>query len=558
VERWALPLAAGLLAGVGAGVFAATLLATLLGQLTPLVSLAGLVLGLGVGLRAWRSRRPAEASGEGGGWPAWPELAAAALFGLVAGRQFLWLHVERGGEVLTWNPYNFGDLPLHITYIRFFAGGAPFWPENPAFSAARLQYPIGIDVWNAMLVQLGLPLGLGLTATGLVASALAGVTLWRWGGSFALLAFLFSGGVGASDDLAWKNLFLALFVTQRGFLFALPAGLLLLESWRRRFLAARPPLLAGWLEGVLWGTLALFHLHSFALLSLLFACWVLGSRRWRGARTPLLVALVPGSIGALLVTEFFRAASLVGWRPGWTVGESESFLLFLARNFTLYPLLLGLGAWAAWRRRLWPALAALLPAAALWTLLFFVKLQPWAWDNTKVMLWCYVLSMPALAAGLVRLPGTARGLVASAWLLPGAAAVADATADRRHGYVIYDVAETRAVCEALEGVPVAARIAAWPTFNHPAALCGHALVAGYAGHLWTYGIDPRFVADRLEVLMRGDAGWPAAAAELRARYLFWGEREAREWRASTRPWEPSRALVASGTWGRLYDLASSK
>lgn len=557
MDRWSLPVTAGLLAGVGAGTFAATLAALVLGQLTPALSFLGVGVGLGVGVWTCREMGP-----EGPPVVAesrrWADLAVAGLFGVVAGRQFLGLHVERAGEVLTGNQYNFGDLPLHITYIRFFAGGAPFWPENPVFTTARLQYPIGIDVWNAMLVQLGLPLGLGLAATGLLASALAGVALWRWAGSLALLAFLLSGGIGHTDDLAWKNLFLALFVTQRAFLFALPAGLLLLESWRRRLLGQGAPSLPAWVEGVLWGVMPLFHLHSFALVSLVFACWVLVSRRFGAGRTPLAIAVFPGSLGVLLVTESFRAASLIGWRPGWTLAEDEGFLLFLARNFTVYPLLLAWGTWVCWRRRERAVLAALVPAVALWVLLFFVKLQPWAWDNTKVMLWCYLLSLPAIGAGLGRLPGASRGLLLGAWLLPGSVAVADATLDPRHAYTLYDLAETRAVCGALAGIPVQRRVAVWPTFNHPVALCGHALVAGYGGHLWTYGIDPRFVSDRLEELMRGRPGWEQAARDLRARYLFWGPREAREWRAWQRPWERSRAVVASGSWGRLYDLESSK
>ena len=45
-----------------------------------------------------------------------------------------------------------------------------------------------------------------------------------------------------SRAVEWKNLFLALFVPQRGFLLALPAGLLLLWSWRRRLLRGEPGL----------------------------------------------------------------------------------------------------------------------------------------------------------------------------------------------------------------------------------------------------------------------------------------------------------------------------
>lgn len=557
MDRWALPVAAGVLAGVGAATFAAILLALAQGSLTPVASLTGLLCGAGIGVIVARvaARLGTDRGPEGSG--SWADLGAAALFGAVIARQFLGLHVERQGEVRTLDVLNYGDLPLHITYIRFFANGAPFWPENPAFTSVRLQYPIGIDVWNAMLLHAGIPLALGLVATGLVAALLAGYALWRWGGSLAMLAFLFSGGIGEADELGWKNLFLALFVTQRGFLFALPAGLLLLASWRGRYLGGGGGTLPVWVEALLWGVMPVMHLHTFMILSLLYAVWALASGRLREAAPALLGALVPGTIGVLLVTDFFRASSLLGWKPGWTMGDDNP-LVFLALNFTLYPALVLLALWRAWRTRDRASLLLLAPSLAVWVALFFVKLAPWAWDNTKVMLWCYLVTLPALAVAMAAWKPALRAGVIAVWLLPGVVTVADATLDPRHGYVIYDAREVGDVCAALRGIPAGTRFAVSPSFNHPVALCGHALVAGYGGHLWTYGIDPRYVGDRLEVLMNGREGWQAAAAEVRAGYLFWGPREAEEWPASRRPWETTLPLVANGPWGRLYALPSAK
>ena len=74
---------------------------------------------------------------------------------------------------------------------------------------------------------------------GLLASIATGVALWRWGGAFAMAAFLFNGGLAVllalphpdidalQEHLDWKSIPLALFVTQRGLLYAIPAGLAL-------------------------------------------------------------------------------------------------------------------------------------------------------------------------------------------------------------------------------------------------------------------------------------------------------------------------------------------
>ncbi|HET7292128.1 MAG TPA: hypothetical protein VFM88_06880 [Vicinamibacteria bacterium] len=542
---------AGALVAVGVGTFVACLLALALGSLTPGASALGLLAGLTCGVLAGRAVAPV------GARPAAGELAAAGVLGAVALRQFLWLLAEREGEVLTWDYFNYGDLPLHITFIRFFANGAPFWPENPLFTATRLQYPIGIDLFQAMLLQAGLPLASGLALVGLLASAATAAALLRWAGGLAVLAFVLSGGLGDSQDLAWKNLFLALFVTQRGFLFALPAGLLLLACWRRRFLEGGPALMPAWVEGLLWGTLPLLHLHTFLLVSLMFALWAAATRRAREAWPTFRVAVLPATLGVLLVTDFFRASSLLGWKPGWTMGDDHPVAFFL-KNFTIYPALVAWAAWEAHRSRERTLALTLFPGLAVWAALFFVKLAPWAWDNTKVMVWCYLLTLPSIGRALSSLPFAARAGVLTLWLFPGIGTMANATLGREHGYVVYQRWEVDEVCGALRSVPIAARVAVEPTFNHPVALCGHPLVAGYGGHLWTYGIDPRFVETRLKALLDGQPDWERAAMELRARFLFWGSREAQAHPGSRRPWEASRALVAEGRWGRLYDLSSAK
>src|SRR5262249_26797500 len=155
---------------------------------------------------------------------------------------------------------------LHWTYVRFFARGASFWPANPIAAGDRLRYPLGVDLVTALLAQMGIALPTLLRVMGLLAGLLAAYGLYLWGRGFAVAAFLFSGGwaglhfarsgwpTDMPDALAWKNLFLALFVPQRGFLFALPAGLLLLWSWRRRWLRGQTGL-PSWIEGLWWGAL---------------------------------------------------------------------------------------------------------------------------------------------------------------------------------------------------------------------------------------------------------------------------------------------------------------
>ncbi len=108
-----------------AAVLSAAALAWLAGALHPWVSAVSLVAGA---VAAFVAARQAKAASEP--WTIWEWLALGA-FALVSLRQFLWLVFERDGALLTLLPNNYGDLPLHWTYVQQIASGARFWPENP-------------------------------------------------------------------------------------------------------------------------------------------------------------------------------------------------------------------------------------------------------------------------------------------------------------------------------------------------------------------------------------------------------------------------------------------
>ena len=176
----------------------------------------------------------------------------AACFAIFAFRSFCWLLYIDSEELKIQSPNNLGDLALHITYIKNFANGVSLWPDNPIYVFSKLRYPAGIDLFNALFCCLHVDLTRGLVWTGLLASLATFYAFYRWGGSFAVAGFLFNGGIAGfqilrsstflkfldyqgDKTIAWKSIPLAMFVTQRGLLYAIPAGLLLLWHWREKF-----------------------------------------------------------------------------------------------------------------------------------------------------------------------------------------------------------------------------------------------------------------------------------------------------------------------------------
>jgi hypothetical protein len=93
-----------------------------------------------------------------------------------------------------------------------------------------------------------------LVWTGLLASLATFYAFFRWAGAFGIAGFLFNGGIAGfqffktfkfldyqgDKTIAWKSIALSMFVTQRGLLYAIPAGLLLLWHWREKFFRGAP------------------------------------------------------------------------------------------------------------------------------------------------------------------------------------------------------------------------------------------------------------------------------------------------------------------------------
>jgi hypothetical protein len=234
--------------------------------------------------------------------------------------------------------------------------------------------------------------------------------------------------------------------------------------------------------------------------------------------------------------------------------ENPWLFVFINFGFAL-PLAMSAAVLAV-RERSREGLMLALPGLFGFALLFFVMFAPWDWDNTKLMLWCYVLLLAPLGELVRRMPRPVQVAALVALFGSGAVSIAAACLGREKT-AIANAGEVAGVCEGLRGLAAADRVATAQTFNHPVALCGHALVAGYAGHLWSHGIDAREVEESLKALMRGAPDWRERAGRLEARYIFWGDREAAAYPGSTQPWAIA-APVAQGPWGALYSAAAGE
>lgn len=540
------------------------ILALVAGTLVPANS--WIALGVGVGVTLWVSTMeflkqwPHQKK-----WNFW-EWAVLVAFALFCFRQFGWIYFEKSGGIWSANVFNLGDLSYHLILINNFLKGVSFWPANPLLQGETLNYPFGVDLVTAMLVQSGLSISQALLLCGVVGSVGTFIALYIWAGSFGVAAFLFSGGAAGlaflssgilmdyQADIPWKSLPLALLIPQRGFLVGFPVGLLLLTVWRNRF-QNKKPLMPGWLEGCLWGALPFFHLHTFLFVSTIYGIWFLFSRRQKADLVPLLVAFFPATLLVVALTNGFSKASLLWVKGGWMY-EGSGLLEFLWMNFGLY---IPLAIWVTYLAIVQKSrqyLLEVIPALGIAGVCSFVMFAPWEWDNIKILVWCYLMLLPAISYLVLKpLSFTVRSSLCVCLFFTGILTIISTyRTDISPGFQLAINRELDTVCLAFKKIPAGRRVAAAQSFNHPVPLCGEAVAVGYSGWMWSHGLNFTAKEQDLRSLMLGEENWEQSAEALEADYLFWGPREAKEFAQSQRPWEKTRKKIAEGVWGSLYDL----
>ncbi len=611
--------AVAILTAVSAASLSAFALSLRAGSLSADRAGIGILLGLAVGVLAFfQTKRSAPRR-----VTAW-EVLLWAIFALFAVRSFCWLLYFDKDLLKVGAPNNLGDICRHILYAKMFAAGEPLWPEHPLHAWAMLRYYPGADFFQGMLQTLGCDERRALTWCGLLGSTLTVVALRRWSGAFAVAGFLFAGGLagfaiwstGELKDyqmaLAWKPLPTAIFLTQRGFLFALPAGLILLAHWRGNFfpgtvptpvggprVAAEPspverawlraeepaalfaplpapretaPFLALWMEVTLLLGLAWFQLYAFLFLVALLGFWavVYLPRREIRRHIVVLLTLVLPIAGALmaLMTDFGGANS-IHWSVGWMQKRRESSFGFWILNFGLS---LPLAAWL-WGRLVARRGAALLdgrdcadaaeafviPAGVAFVACGFIAFAPWEWDNTKLMIWSYLIVLPfAWELLLAPAPVVVRWIGCGLLFFSGAVSLAGGLRAGEKGFEIAKRSELDELGSALQSIPTSARFACAPEYDHPLVLQGRRIAMGYDGHLYGYGLDYDLLRREVETLMLGRRGWSRAAARLGVTHVYWGPREKKRYAKSTRPWDTPNRVVAEGDWGRIIEITPAR
>ncbi len=496
----------------------------------------------------------------------WIDATVMVFLLLIGLRQFAYLYFSLDSSVQTLLKYNYGDLPLHIAYIRHMVDGSVFPPDNPFFSLEKLRYPLGMDLYNALWEQIGVPTQAHLFLVGMIMLLATMLALYRFGGIVLVGAFFLNGGWAGwqlmgngllkdyQEALTWKNFFLSLFITQRGLLMALPLGIWLVQQVRERFYAPEgtsEPWSFGktLVVGVAWGALPLFHMHTFIIISLLIAFYTLAGRTPKDnlrQLVPALVLAVPlGALFVLYLTNLFSKGSMVHFQWNWFAPKNLAYFF----GVELGPWTLFILATAYFRLRKGDGRERAEWIMTLGAFLLFngVLLAPWDWDKLKVLIWFYLLIV-ALGARAITpyLKPLTKAAMCLVLFFSGGVCLLTVSGGQAQPTKLYEWRELWNTKGAVANLPKTAVVAATPTFNHPLSFWGYAIAVGYSGHLWSHGVDYQQPETMIGQLYQDGKEWSSIAAQLHLTHIFWGPMERARYGETPPVWRsvlPNLSLV---------------
>lgn len=448
------------------------------------------------------------------------------------------LLIFKNGSFFVQPSHAYGDISQHLGIISSFAFGNNFPPQSSILSGTKISYPFLADFITAVFVNpLSLRYDLAISLTGvtfmiflivILSFFVYRLTQSRLTAILVLFLFFFSGGLGfvyfftdfqnsgvnfldffthlsrdytALKDLNyfWINVVLMMFLPQRSFLLGLPLALMIISIfWDlsrvfdiKKFISAV----------ILTGLLPLIHAHSLIAISpfLIWLTIIILKKNPHKSRIILLTGffafLIMLFLGNLYlnqagnITHFFRI------QIGWMV-QKENILQFYFKNFGPVLILVPISIYLGLKRNLNLSIIVLI-AQILFILPSIFVFQPWDFDNNKLFIYWYLISI-ILIAYIFRecLYSNKTYLISASILLiffMSFSGILDITRLLTSSGTRFEVYSPQAIKMAnfvIKNTPQKAVFLSTDKFDNPVvALSGRSILVGYRAWLWSYGLD---------------------------------------------------------------------
>ena len=508
--------------------------------------------------------------GRGTRWILWCTFTTATAI-LIGG--LMWNHylIPSDGALYSANA-SWADLGLHASLISHFAATTHLPLDFPVATGVHLTYPFLVDLLSAWYVYGGWSLHLAIFVPSLLLilaflqltigfclrvfrsldGAIAGLTLTLFCGSaaglFVALSDLHSSSLSlgtflghlpqdytilASPNAQLGNFLADAVLPQRAF--ALGFASFAATSVLLAELRQRPKLSLALSTGALIGLMPLAHAHSFvvasAMLAALYMESVIKTRRLRNVWLLAGLTTLAIALPQLLWQTFANGTGTGGHLSlGWTLMPNESLLGFWVHNYGLTLILIVIITLSLLTKKLRPYLVWYAPFVALFILANIYSLQPFSYDNYKIILYAYLFTFLFASYGTIWLIKRHRLLLIPAILIALFMSTSGALSIMRE-YQHHDQFASRddiALSSWVQSSTLPTDV--FFTTDQPnqpiATLAGRSLVAGYRGWLYNYHIDYN---PRLEAIQAALNGNTTRINPYHAKYLAVAAYEPEDW-----------------------------
>lgn len=468
-----------------------------------------------------------------------------------------------------------GDYSFHVSVINSFAHRDNFPPQYPIMVNASMNYPSITDFLSSILIKAGFNLRSSIIVPNvllqaadlyLVASLASRLVKKRYAEVLSALLFFFAGNMGliyaVSDavncgdftkwitnlptdysgsgisplpEMRFGNPVAVMLMPQRSSILGMGISLVVYilvlyalqssENLRELVLA-----------GVLAGLLPSVHPHSFIAVSVVLFFLICVFKKDAKFATCLLLPLMVVAFPQIVVIQKQVKSGFMGFTIGWL---SENMAKIKALDWSTPLSMISSTFWSVWMlAKFWlmnigviivPFTIGLLksdrfvrqfysPYIALFVLGNIIRFQPWDWDNYKIFLHWYLLTVIVAACGLIEITRLSQKLpnakvsfprlfnkprLRKALALTAVAVIlffSTATGFLSHikafqeSYLMWSGADVTFADWIRENTPPEALFLTSTHYLHPVfTIAGRQIVMGYEGWLWSHGIDWNYI-----------------------------------------------------------------
>lgn len=431
-----------------------------------------------------------------------------------------------------------GDLPFHLTLINSFKerGFISTIKNFPIYFGEKTRYPFVFDYMSTLLLKLGInlrwsiiiPSFLGLISFIICLYYLAlKISKKRLVAFFTPFLFVFNGSIFAlyyfwqdfkksgytffkflnrmpiqythlsEKGIEFSNIIADFLLPQRTIIIGLFfVSLALIFLWNYWETNKRKELFKA---AIIIGLLPLIHTHLF--LSLILFCFFLFLIQWLYFGKLLLkdwvgwgIIIFILAIGPVLWLFPFGNKSFFRFQWGW-MAKGEFFWFFWLKNLGLYLIFLIVSFFIVKKYTHWNKIITFyLPALAIWVICNIFVFQPWEFDNMKIFIFWFLLSIIMIALCFNYLIEKNKLffkilaiILFLITILPG---LLTTYRELKVNFVLYTKADVELADFVKKNTKSNEIFLSTDQHNNPiSSLAGRQILMGYRGWLWSHGID---------------------------------------------------------------------